>query len=144
MAKIQILDEEFKQSIVDGCEKIKDKLSDALLTEEGNLDTEKIGNAVGDTLKKVETGVRGGYQKFSENYISEDGKLDTEKVGAAVNETYYKAGRILATGMTKMAEKLTDKFGIQEEKAQIIDSELVTEEPAAEVQEAPAESAEQV
>lgn len=128
MAKYQIFDEEFKQSIVDGCGKIKDKLSDALLTEEGNLDTEKIGNTVGDALKKAEAGVKDGYQKFSDSYMTEDGKLDTEKVEAAVNNTYHKAGRILATGMTRLAEKLVDKFGTQEETVQIVDSELVSEE----------------
>lgn len=135
MAKIQILDEEFKKSIVDGCEKIKDKLSDALLTEDGSLDTEKIGSAVGDTIKRVEEGVKEGYQKFNENYRNEDGKLDTEKVEAAVNISYQKAGRALATGMTRLAEKLADKFGVQEENGQIIDSELVAEEPAAEAPE---------
>ena len=136
MAKHQIFDEEFKQSIVDGCEKIKDKLSDALLTEEGSLDTEKIGSAVGDTVKKVEEGVRDGYRKFSDSYMTEDGHLDKEKVGETVNNTYQRAGRILATGMTRLAEKLTDKFGTQEGSDRIIDSELVAEEPVAE---APAE-----
>lgn len=135
MAKHQIFDEEFKQSIADGCEKIKDKLSDALLTEEGNLDTEKIGNAVEDTLKRVEEGVKDGYQKFSDTYMKEDGKLDTEKVGAAVNTTYHKAGRMLAAGMTRLAEKLTDKFGVQGENGEIIDSELVAEEPEADTPE---------
>lgn len=139
MAKHQIFDEEFKQSIADGCEKIKDKLSDALLTEEGNLDTEKIGSAVEGTLKKVEEGVKDGYQKFSDTYMKEDGKLDTEKVGAAVNTTYQKAGRMLATGMTKLAEKLADKFGVQGENGEIIDSELVVEEV---VVEAPAQNTE--
>lgn len=132
MAKFQILDEEFKQNVSDSCEKIKDKLSDALLTEEGNLDTEKIGSAARDTIKKVEEGVKDGYQKFSDNFIGEDGHLDTEKVGEAVNSTYRKAGRFLATGMTRLAEKLADKFGVQEENGEIIDSELVTEEPAEE------------
>ena len=133
MEKTKIFDEEFKQKVSDGCEKIKDKLSDALLTEDGSLDTEKIGTAVGDTIKKVEEGVRDGYQKFSDSYMKEDGKLDTEKVGAAMNTTYHKAGRILATGMTRLAEKLADKFGVQDENGQIIDSELVAEEPEQEV-----------
>lgn len=132
MAKHQIFDEEFKQSIADGCEKIKDKLSDALLTEEGSLDTEKIGSAVGDTIKKVEEGVRDGYQKFSDSFMTEDGRLDKEKVGEAVNSTYQRAGRILATGMTRLAGKLTDKFGTQEASGEIVDSELVAEESAAE------------
>ena len=132
MEKTKIFDEEFKQKVSDGCEKIKDKLSDALLTEDGSLDTEKIGNAVGDTIKKVEEGVKDGYQKFSDSYMKEDGKLDKEKVGAAVNNAYQKGGRLLATGMTKLAEKLVDKFGVQEHEGQIIDSELVTQDPAAE------------
>lgn len=135
MAKQQIFDEEFKQNVADGAKKIKDKLSDALLTEDGSLDTQKIGNAVGDTLKRVEEGVKDGYQKFSDSYMKEDGKLDTEKVSAAANDAYQKAGRFLATGMTKLAGKLADKFGVQEENGQIIDSELVAEEPAAEVTE---------
>lgn len=139
MAKQQIFDEEFKQNVADGAKKIKEKLSDALLTEDGSLDTEKIGNAVGDTLKKVEEGVKDSYQKFSDSYMKEDGKLDTEKVEAAVTDTYQRAGRFLATGMTKLAGILTDKFGTQSEDGKIVDSELVAEEPASPAEETPAE-----
>lgn len=141
MAKQQIFDEEFKQNVADGAKKIKEKLSDALLTEDGSLDTERIGNTVGDALKKVEEGVKDSYQKFSENYVKEDGKLDTEKVEAAVAGTYQRAGRFLATGMTKLAGILTDKFGVQSEEGKIVDSELVAEEPATSAEKVPAEEA---
>lgn len=124
--------EEIKQNVTESCEKIKDKLSDALLTEEGKLDTERIGNAVTDTFKKVEEGVKDGYQKLSDSITDENGDLDKEKVGAAVNRTYHKAGRFLATGMTRLANKLTDIFGTQEEKGEIIDTEVVAEEPVQE------------
>lgn len=133
MAKYQIFDEEFKQSIAQGCEKIKDKLSDALLTEEGNLDTEKIGNAVEGTFRKVEEGVKDGCQKFRDSYVRDDGSLDKTKIEETVHTTYRKAGRVLAAGMSRLAEKLTDEFGIQEENGEIIDSELVTEESNQEI-----------
>ena len=59
MEKRKIFDEEFKQEISEGYGKIKDKLSDALLNEEGKLDTEKIGNAARDTAEKVEEAAEG-------------------------------------------------------------------------------------
>ena len=132
MEKTNIFDEEFKQRVSDGCGKIKDKLSDALLTEEGSLDTAKIETAARDAIKKVEEGVKDGYQKFSDTYMKEDGSLDKEKIGDAVNTTYRKAGRVLASSMTRLAEKLTEKFGADGENGQIIDAELVTEDPAGE------------
>lgn len=124
--------DEIQQNVTEGCEKVKEKLSDALLTEEGKLDTEKIGNAVTDTFKKVEDGVKDGYRKVSESVTDENGKLDKEKVGAAANKTYRKAGRFLATGLTKLAGKLTAIFGTQEEGGEIIDTEVVVDEPAQE------------
>lgn len=128
MAKFPKLDEEFKQNLSEGCKKIGDKLSDALLTEEGKLDTEKLSTAARDTIKKVEEGVRDGCQKLNDNFVGEDGHLDTEKVGAAVNSTYRKAGRFLATGMTRLAGKLAERFGVDADGGEIIDSELVTQE----------------
>lgn len=129
MAKQQIFDEEFKRSVGEKYSAAKEKLSDALLTEEGKLDTGKIGSAVEDTFKKAEAGVKDSYRRFNEEYVR-DGHLDKEKVGEAANRTYRKAGRRLATGMTRLAEKLADKFGVDGEGGQVIDSELVTEEPA--------------
>ena len=125
MEKTRIFDEEFKQKVSDGCEKIKDTLSDALLTEEGKLDTEKIGNAARETAKNVETTVKEGYQKFNENFRKEDGSLDKEKLNDAAGKTYRKAGRFLATGMTRLAQILSDKFGTNADNAEIIDTELV-------------------
>ena len=111
MAKFQILDEEFKKNVSEGCDKIKEKLSDVLLTEEGKLDTEKIGNATRDTFKKVEDGVKDSYRKFSDEYVK-DGSLDKEKLGEAANRSYHKAGRFLATSVTRLADVLTGKFGV--------------------------------
>jgi hypothetical protein len=124
MEKKQIFDEEFKQNVSDKYQAVKGKLSDALLTEEGNLDTEKIGSVVTDTAKKVEGTVREGYERFNREYVK-DGKLDKEKVGAALNDTYKKGGRFLATSMTRLAEILTDKFGSNSQKGEVIDTELV-------------------
>lgn len=132
MAKYQIFTEEFKQNVSESCDNIKEKLSDALLTEEGKLDTEKIGGAARDTAKKVEEGVKESYRKFNEEYKKEDGSLDKEKLGEAANRSYRKAGRFLATGVTRLAEILSDKFGTNSENGEIIDSELVTEEPVEE------------
>lgn len=124
--------EEFKQNVTESYEKVKEKLSDALLTEEGKLDTDKIGNVVTDTFNKVEEGVKDGYRKVSESVTDENGNLDKEKVSAAANKTYRKAGRFLAVGLTKLAGKLTDIFGVQEEGGEIIDTEVVVDEPAQE------------
>lgn len=132
MEKVQIFDEEFKQKVADGCEMIKDKLSDALLTEEGHLDTEKIGNAARETVKNVEAGVMDGYQKFNDNFVTEDGHLDREKLSDAASSTYRKAGRFLATSVTRLGQILSDKFGTNGDNAEIIDSELVEEEPSQE------------
>lgn len=127
MEKRRIFDEEFKQEISEGYGKIKDKFTDALLTEEGKLDTEKIGNTARDAAQKVEAEVKDSYRRFSEEYIR-DGSLDKEKVGAALQDTYQKTGRFLAVSMTRLAEKLTDKFGVDDENREIIDSELVQEQ----------------
>ena len=128
MEKHRIFDKEFKQNVAEGCEKIKNKLSDTFLTEEGNLDTAKIETAARDTFNKVETGVKEGYQKFSDAYLKEDGSLNKEKLGDTLNTTYYKAGRVLASSITRLAERLTDKFGTDSEEGQIIDAELVAED----------------
>lgn len=132
MENTKIFDEEFKQKVSEGCEKVKEKLSDALLTEEGKLDTEKIGNAARETAKNVEAGVKEGYQKFNENFRKEDGSIDKEKLGDAAGKTYRKAGRFLATGVSRLAQFLSDKFGTNADNAEIIDSELVVEEPSQE------------
>ncbi len=146
MAKQPIFDEGFKQNVTESCEKIKDKLSDAFLNEDGKLDTEKLGNTARDTFKKVEDGIKDGYHKISEPFVGEDGQLDKEKVGAAVNDAYRKTGRFLATSMTRLAEKMADKFGVDGETGDIIEAELVTEEPDAEsepeVSEVPVQEAE--
>jgi t-SNARE complex subunit (syntaxin) len=52
MADFPKFDEEFKQNVSEKFQNVKEKVSDALLTEEGKLDTERIGNAVTDTAKK--------------------------------------------------------------------------------------------
>lgn len=128
MEKVKIFDEEFKQKVSDSCGKIKDTLSDALLTEEGKLDTEKIGNAVTDTFRKAEDGIKDGCRKFSEEYVR-DGHLDTDKVGTALNDSYQKAGRFLANSVSRLAEKLSDRFGTDGEPGAVFDSEIVTGEP---------------
>ena len=125
MAKFQIFDENFKQQVSGTCKTAKEKLSDAVLTEEGRLDTEKISAAARNAVKKVEGGVKEGYQKFSDNFIDEQGRLDTDKVEDAVTNTYHKAGRRLATSMTRLAGKLAGKFGIDGENTDVIDSEVV-------------------
>ena len=132
MEKTKIFDEEFKQKVSNGCEKIKDIFSDALLTEEGKLDTEKISNAARETARNVEDGVKEGYHKFNENFRKEDGSLDKEKLNDTAAKTYRKAGRSLATVMTRLARILSDKFGTNADNGEIIDSELVEEEPAQE------------
>lgn len=146
MAEFPKFDEEFKQNVSAKFQDVKEKVSDALLTEEGKLDTERIGNAVTDTAKRVEDSVKGSYQKFQEEYVK-DGSLDKEKLGEAANRSYRKAGRSLATAVTKLANFLTDKFGTQGQNNEIVDTEIVpeapVEEPAAEETpvEAPTEEA---
>ena len=129
MAEFPKFDDEFKQNVSEKFQNVKEKVSDALLTEEGKLDTEKIGNAVTDTAKKVEKTVRGGYQKFNEEYVK-DGSLDKEKLGEAAKRTYRRAGRSLATGVSKLADFLTNKFGTQSQNSEIVDTEIVPEEAA--------------
>lgn len=132
MAKFQIFDENFKRNLSDSCGKLKDTVSDAILTEEGKLDTGKISSAARNTIQKVEDGVKDGCRKFSQEYMK-DGSLDKEKLGDAANRGYQKAGRFLATSMTRMADKLADKFGLDGDEKEIIDSELVDEEAAVDV-----------
>ena len=127
MAKFQIFDEDFKQNVTEKCNAAKEKLSDALLTEEGKLDTEKIGNAVEGTFKKAEETVKDSYRKFNEEYVK-DGSLDKEKLGEAANRTYRKAGRSLATGLSRLAKMLADKFGVNADNNEIFDAEVVSEE----------------
>lgn len=127
MEKQKIFDEEFKQSVTDKFQTVKEKVSDVLLTEDGKLDTQRIGNAVTDTAKRVETGVKDGYQKFREDYVK-NGELDKEKLSESAKRTYRKAGRGLAAGVTKLANFLTDKFGVQGQSGEIVDTEIVTEE----------------
>ena len=142
MDKKQIFDEEFKQNVSAKIQNVKEQVSDAILKDDGSLDTEKIGNAVTGTVQKVEDSVRDSYRKFSEEYVK-DGSLDKEKLCEAANRTYRKAGRGLAAGVTKLAEFLTDKFGAQNPNGEIVDTELVPEapieEPAAAEEDVPAE-----
>lgn len=125
MAEFPKFDEEFKQNVSAKFQSVKEKVSDAILKEDGSLDTEKIGNAVTDTAKKVEDTVREGYQKFSDAYVK-DGSLDKEKLEEAAGRTYRKAGRSLATGVSKLADFLTDKFGVDGQNGEIVDTEIVT------------------
>ncbi len=127
MAKQPIFDEQFKQNVNDKYQAVKDKVSDAILNEEGKLDTDKLESKVTETAQKVEQNVKAGYQKFSDAYIK-DGSLDTEKLGQSARTTYRKAGRVLATGVGRLAKALSDKFGVMDQNAEIIDSELVREE----------------
>jgi hypothetical protein len=131
MAQFPKIDEEFKQNVSAKFQNAKEKVSDAILKEDGSLDTEKIGNAVTDTAKKLEDGVRDSYRKFSEAYVK-DGTLDKEKLSEAANRTYRKAGRGLATRVSKLADFLTNKFGVQGQNGDIVDTEIVTETPAEE------------
>lgn len=146
MAEFPKFDEEFKQNVSAKYQAVKEKVSDALLTEEGKLDTERIGNAVTDAARKVEDSVKTSYQKFNEEYVK-DGSLDKEKLGEAANRSYRKAGRSLATAVCKLSNFLTEKFGTQGQNGDIVDAEIVTEapveEPAAEeaTVEVPAEEA---
>ena len=126
MAQFPKIDEEFKQNVSDAFQNVKEKVSDAILKEDGSLDTERIGNVVTDTAKRVEDTVRDSYRKFSETYVK-DGTLDREKLGEAANRTYRKAGRGLATGVSKLADFLTEKFGVQGQNGEIVDTEIVVE-----------------
>ena len=129
MAEFPKFDEQFKQNVSEKFRNAKEKVSDAILNEEGKLDTERIGNAVTDTAKRVEESVKESYQKFSEEYVK-DGSLDKEKLGEAAQRTYRKAGRALATGVTKLADFLTDKFGTQGQNGEIVDTEIVADAAA--------------
>ena len=129
MEKFRIIDEQFKQTVADTCSAAKEKISEALLTEDGKLDTDKIENAVEGTFRKAEKTVRDGCRKFSEEYVK-DGALDKEKLGEAAIRTYRNAGRSLATGLTHLAQKLTDKFGVNGDNNEIFDTEVVTAEDA--------------
>ena len=128
MTQFPGFDEEFKQNVSEKFRQVKDKVSDAILKEDGSLDAEKIGNAVSDTAQKVENGVRAGYQKFNAEYVK-NGSLDKEKLGEAARSSYRKAGRSLATGVSKLADYLTDKFGVQGTEGEIVDTEIVTADP---------------
>ena len=86
-----------------------------------------MSGAVSDTARKVEQGARDSYQKFSDEYVK-DGSLDKEKLTETAKRTYRKAGRALATGVSKLADFLTEKFGTQGQNGEIVDSQLVTEE----------------
>lgn len=128
MAQFPEFDEEFKQNVSEKFQNMKERVSGAILKEDGSLDTEKIGNAVADTARKVEESVKGSYQKFSEEYVKA-GTLDKEKISEAANRTYRNAGRKLAAGVSKLADILTDKFGAQGQGGEIVDSQIVTDEP---------------
>lgn len=128
MAQFSKFDEEFKQNVTEKYQAVKEMVSEAILKEDGSLDTEKIGNAVTEAAKKVDDTVRDGCRKFSEEYVK-DGSLDKEKLGDAAQRTYRKAGRALATGVSRLADYLTDKFGVQGQGGEIVDTQVVTEEP---------------
>ena len=127
MAEFPKFDEEFKQNVSEKFQNVKDKLSGAILQEDGSLDTEKIGGAVMDTARKIEDSVRIGYQKFNEEYVK-DGTLDKERLGESAKRTYRKAGRSLATGVSRLSAFLTEKFGTYSENSEIVDSQVVTAE----------------
>ena len=79
--------------------------------------------------------LREGYQKFNDKYVK-DGALDREKLEDAAKRTYRNAGKSLATGVSKLAEILTDKFGVQGQSGEIVDSQIVadnSEDPETEV-----------
>ena len=125
MAEFPKFDDAFKQNVSEAYHKVKEKVSDTILKEDGSLDTEKIGGAVTDTARKVEDSVRDGCQKFSEEFIK-DGTLDKEKLGAAAMRSYRQAGRALATGVSRLSEFLTGKFGTYSQSSEIVDSQIVT------------------
>lgn len=125
MAEFPKFDDEFKQNVSAKFQSVKEKVSDAVLKEDGSLDTEKISGAVTETARKVEDSVREGYQKFSAEYVK-DGTLDKEKLGEAAMRTYRKAGRSLATGVSRLSAFLTDKFGTYSQNGEIVDSQVVT------------------
>ena len=122
------VNEEFKKNISDKFHAVKEKVSDAVLKEDGSLDTDKIGNTVIDTAQKALDSVQEGYRKFRDEYVK-DGQPDKEKLGDAAKRTYRKAGRTLAAGVSRLADYLTDKFGVQGQSGEIVDSRLVTAEP---------------
>ena len=126
MAQFPKFDEEFKQNVSEKFRSVKEKVSDAILTEDGSLDTGRISDAVTGTAKKVEDNVREGYRKFSEAYVK-NGSLDKEKLGETVSRTYRNAGRSLATSVNKLAGFLTDKFGVQGQSGGIVDTEIVSD-----------------
>lgn len=125
MAEIPKFDEEFKQNVTEKFQNAKEKVSEAILKEDGSLDTEKISNAVSDTARKVEAGIKSGYEKFSNEFVK-DGSLDKEKLTETAKRTYCKAGRSLATGVSKLADFLTAKFGTQANNTEIVDTQIVT------------------
>ena len=127
MEKQPIFDEQFKQNVSEKYQAVKEKVSDAILKEDGKLDTDKIESKVSEACQKVENTVKAGYQKFSDTYMK-DGSLDKEKLGETAKTTYHKAGRVLATGVGKLAKLLSDKFGVQDHHSEVIDSELVEED----------------
>lgn len=125
MAEFPKFDEEFKQNVQEKLQNAKEKVSGAILKEDGALDTEKISGAFTGAARKVEEGVKSGYERFSNEYVK-DGTLDKEKLTDSVKRTYRKAGRALATGVSKLADYLTDKFGTQANNGEIVDSQVVT------------------
>ena len=66
MAQFPNFDEEFKQNVSEKFRYAKEKVSDAILKEDGSLDTEKIGRTVAETAQKAEDTLREGYQKFND------------------------------------------------------------------------------
>ena len=68
-------------------------------------------------------------EKVSAAILKEDGSLDKEKLEAAARRGYRKAGRNLATGVSKLADFLTNKFGVNGQNGDIVDTHLVVAEP---------------
>lgn len=128
MAQFPKFDEEFKKNVSEKFRNVKEKIYGTILKDDGSLNTEKISNAVTDTAKKVEDGVKESYQKFNEEYMK-DGSLDKEKLGQTAKRTYRKAGRSLATGVSRLADFLTEKFGVQGQNGDIVDTQIVPEQP---------------
>ena len=98
MAKIADMVEKISENVTEGYQKIEDKFTGKFLEEDGSLKTGKVGDAVVDGFKKIETGVVGGYKKVETGVVEGFGKASdkfVEKIFTKEGETVEDAKKRL-------------------------------------------------
>ena len=69
MAKIADVNEKIAENVTEGYKKIEEKFNETFLNDDGTLKTGKVGAAVVDGYKKIETGVVDGYKKIESGIV---------------------------------------------------------------------------